>query len=85
MPRRQLLQAADSEQSHGAGELFDPHSVPEIADAIDRLWSSEEALSEAEAKISERRARMSWEPFRAVYCQAYDYAMSHPLGGQKAA
>lgn len=59
----------------GSGLLFDPHSVSEIANAIDQLWSSKDALEEAKAKIRERRNCMSWEPFREVYLQAYTYAM----------
>ena len=59
----------------GAGLLFDPHSVQQIADAIDQLWSSSAALAEAEASIQRRNAEMSWEPFRRVYRQAYAYAL----------
>lgn len=59
----------------GSGLLFDPRSVQEIADAIDRLWSSQDTLEKAEARIRERRSRMSWEPFREAYRQAYSYAL----------
>jgi hypothetical protein len=54
----------------GAGELFHPHSVSEIAGAIERLWSSQAALVEAEAKIRARLRRMSWQPFADAYRQA---------------
>jgi glycosyltransferase involved in cell wall biosynthesis len=60
---------------NGSGLLFDPRSVSEIADAIDQLWSSKDALEKVEAKIRERRTLMSWEPFQEVYQQAYTYAM----------
>ena len=59
----------------GSGLLFDPRSVREIANAIDQLWSSKDALEKAETKIRERRAHMSWEPFREVYQQAYNHAI----------
>ena len=58
-----------------SGQLFNPRSVQEIADAIDRLWSSQDTLEKAEARIRERRSRMSWEPFREAYRQAYSYAL----------
>ena len=64
----------------GAGELFHPHSVSEIAGAIERLWSSQAVLLEAEAKIRARRGRMSWEPFTDAYRQAYSYARANPVG-----
>ena len=69
----------------GAGEIFDPRSVSDIADAIDRLWSSEDTLEKAEARICARRAQMSWEPFREVYGQAYEYALAHPAISRGAA
>ena len=53
----------------GAGELFHPQSVSEIAGAIERLWSSQAALVEAEAKICARLRRMSWQPFTDAYCK----------------
>lgn len=58
----------------GAGETFDPRSVTEISDTIDRLWSSEDALEKAEARIRARRAQLTWEPFCTVYREAYRYA-----------
>lgn len=66
----------------GAGVVFDPRSVSGIADAIDRLWSSEVALTETAVKVRKLRERLSWEPFRNVYKQAYRYALSHPLVDQ---
>jgi glycosyltransferase involved in cell wall biosynthesis len=61
----------------GAGSLVDPHSVQEIADAIDQLWSSEDTLEKAGAAIRKRRSLMSWKPFQDAYRSAYTYAIEH--------
>lgn len=59
----------------GAGMIFDPCSVDEIAKVIDLLWSSSDTLEKIETGICKRRSRMSWVPFREIYKQAYAYAV----------
>lgn len=46
--------------SHGAAEIFDPHSVPSCASAIARLWTDAAYRSELEARAQNVIARYSW-------------------------
>jgi glycosyltransferase involved in cell wall biosynthesis len=54
-----------------AGLLFDPDNIEQIAEAVRRLWESEELRRELAERGSERGARFSWDRsarlFRAHY------------------
>jgi glycosyltransferase involved in cell wall biosynthesis len=56
------------------GLVFDPHSVEEIANAVDHVVSSPDNRRALEGKARERRAELSWAPFVATYKEAYAYA-----------
>jgi len=61
---------------NGAGLVFDPESVEEIAAAIDQLWSSDTDRKEVEERVRRRKAAMTWEPFVQAYRDAYAYALA---------
>jgi glycosyltransferase involved in cell wall biosynthesis len=69
------------EQVGDAALLFDPESVPGIADAVRRLYEDEALRTELSARGRKRLAQFSWErtarAYRAVYRRAAQLPLAH--------
>jgi glycosyltransferase involved in cell wall biosynthesis len=59
------------ENASGAALLFDPTSVDDIADAMERLWTNESLRRELGDAGRRRAAEFSWERTARTFCDHY--------------
>jgi glycosyltransferase involved in cell wall biosynthesis len=59
------------EVTQGAALLFDPLSVPAIADALERLWTDDALQSNLRRRGAHRAAEMDWKKTAATFLALY--------------